>query len=148
VEKTRPPWGFSDGIASAHRIHARTNASLRDTFDQMTAGPSEPLLSSTMDHISLYLYIRGVTHAAISGVGDSTGRHALVKGFEQPRGHKGRGKGTSLIVERLSGPTGTEKGTSLSIASLAPKPLASSAYVRVPKGTFLILAALWGSWRA
>src|SRR5208337_3279026 len=87
-------------------MHARTNASLLDTFDQMTAGPSEPLLSSAMDHISLYLYIRGVTHAAVSGVGDPTERHALVKGFEQPRGHKALfGSSTRAVTRGRSPPS-------------------------------------------
>ena len=57
----RPPCGFWDGSASAHCTHARITASSWDTFDQATAGPSVPLLSLTMDHISPYWYIRGVT---------------------------------------------------------------------------------------
>src|SRR5271157_4603832 len=57
----RPPCGFWDGSASAHHMHARITASSWDTFDQVTAGPSVPLLSLTMDHISPYWYIRGVT---------------------------------------------------------------------------------------
>ena len=44
-ERGRPPCGFWDGSASAHRTHARIAASTWDTFDQTTAGPSVPLLS-------------------------------------------------------------------------------------------------------
>jgi len=44
-ESGRPPWGFWDGSASAHHMRARITASSWDTFDQATAGPSEPLLS-------------------------------------------------------------------------------------------------------
>ena len=45
AESGRPPCGFWDGSASAHRMHARITASSWDTFDQATAEPSEPLLS-------------------------------------------------------------------------------------------------------
>src|SRR5271157_1677994 len=59
-----------------------------------------------MDHISLYWYIREVTHAAVSGVGDPTERHALVTGFEQPRGHKALfGSSTRAVTRGRSLPS-------------------------------------------